>query len=560
MLDGKYEIISQRPLGSRNTLFDATAPSGAAVQVAWYSVEASEEAAFERYRTLLRKLKRENLAAIYDLVARPGAHYVAWYVPTEQAKSKSSEQRLTIESILEAHGWSLDDAHICADEEGFKVYGLAFERAELERPVDAQRRTYVAQPVVAAPRQRQRTQPWFGLLRQAWLPGFVFALLGAGLLASSLYHPLERNFIVVPNVRGSEIDEALRALQKLGLEASSSPVASSERAGQVLSSEPSAGAQLRPGRSVRVRYALPPGQLAPTDVPELAGLSVSEAERQLSSAGLELGDLSRIHSARPNGAVIAQSWEGQAPTGSAVDLLVSEGPQGELTFLPDLTGLSLEDAKAIVRAAGLAQPEIERLSGTGGRANLVVAQNIAPNQLLDRDAAALRLTVTGNAAQSSTPGNTSGVPNFVGMTLDDARRLARREGLQVQSRELSSARLPLGVVTQDPAPGTALAGQSVLLTLNKPPQLVPTPNVAAEVRPGEPRRLPYSWRIQDGIPEQLAQVTVQTLSGEQELIAAQRVRGGERIEGSWQTSEPGPVTFTLTLDGLRYGERITVNP
>ena len=57
MLDGKYEIISQRPLGPRSTLFDATAPDGAAVRVAWYSVNPEEEAAFERYRKLLRALK-----------------------------------------------------------------------------------------------------------------------------------------------------------------------------------------------------------------------------------------------------------------------------------------------------------------------------------------------------------------------------------------------------------------------------------------------------------------------------------------------------------------------
>ena len=328
-----------------------------------------------------------------------------------------------------------------------------------------------------------------------------------------------------------------------------------------MSSEPPPGTQLRPGRTVHLRYTLPPGQLAPTEVPELSGLSVSKAEGRLSAAGLELGDLSRVHSEAPSGEVIAQSWEGQAPSGSAVNLLVSEGPQGELTFLPDLTGMTLADARALVRAAGLTPPTIERVTGTGQRADLVLEQNIPPNQLVARDAAALRLSVTGNAAQNTSFGSASGVPNFVGMTLDDARRSARRERLRVQSaREISSARLPAGVVTQDPAPGTAAAGQSVTLTVNRPPAPVPTPEVTAEVRPGEPRRVPYGWDIQEGIPEQTAQVTVTTLSGEQELIAAQRVRGGERIEGTWQTSAPGPVTFTLTLDGLRYGERITVSP
>ncbi len=569
MLDGKYEIISQRPLGPNSTLFDATAPNGAAVRVAWYSLEAAEEAEFERYRTLLRKLKRGERAAIYDLVSRPGAHYVAWLVPPENCSGDDGEQE-GIAHLLESHGWALEDAHLCADKEdgkeGVKVYGLAFERSEaLNHPAVAVRpqQPHRAQSVTAQ-EQKRRLTAW-SIGTKPWLPGTILALLGMVLLASSFYRPLNREFIVVPNVRGQEVTEALSALQQLGLNTSSSPVSSSESIGQVLSSEPSAGAQLRPGRTVHLRYALPPGQLAPTDVPGLNGLSAREAEQQLAAAGLALGELSRIHSASPSGEVIAQSWEGQAPIGSAVDLLVSEGPQGELTFLPDLTGMTLAEANALIRAAGLGPPEIERVSGTGQRADIVVSQNIIPNQLIAQDAAALRLSVTGDAAQNAPPLSGTGVPNFTGMTLDAARRLAQREGLRLRDpREISSARLPTGVITQDPPPGTRSA-QSVALTLNRPPSPVPTPAVAAEVRSGlddrgEPRRIPYSWRIQEGTPEQLAQVTVETLSGEPELIAAQRVRGGERLEGTWQTSEPGPVTFTLTLDGLRYGERLTINP
>ncbi len=563
MLDGKYEIILQRPLGPRGTLFDATAPNGAAVRVAWYSLGAAEEAAFERYRKLLRALRREGLAAIYDLVARPGAHYVAWHVPPVEHASPTEDEAAAIAAVLHAHGWSLGDAYICADGEGHRVYALAFERSETlhqSAHQSAGESPRKMQPVVAAPQeQRSRVGRGWAAGLQTWLPGAALALVGALLLASSVYYPLSREFVVVPDVRGQEVSAARRVLQETGLDTSSSPVSSAQSIGQVLSSEPSAGAQLRPGRTVHLRYALPPGQLASTEVPELSGLSVREAEQQLLSAGLELGTLSRLHSEEPSGAVIAQSWEGQAPAGSSVDLLVSEGPQGALTFLPDLTGLNLADATALIRAAGLAAPEIERVNGTGQRANIVLGQNVAPNQLIAQDAAALRLTVTGETQRGAA--NSASVPNFIGMTLEDARRLAQREGLRVVApREISSGRLPMGVITQDPPPGTALAGQRVTLTLNEPPRSVPTPDAVAEVRPGEPRRAAYRWDLQEGIPESVAQVTVTTLSGEPELIAAQRVRGGERIEGTWQTSAPGPVTFELTLDGLRYGERTTVNP
>ena len=533
------------------------------MRVAWYSLGAADEAAFERYRKLLRALRREGLAAIYDLVARPGAHYVAWHMPPMEHTSPTEDEAAAIAAVLGAHGWSLDDAYLCADGERHKVYALAFERSEApHQPVTESPRTL--QPVVTTPREQRRSEGWTkriwaALWLRPWLPGVALALTGTLLLASSLYYPPSRDFVVVPNMRGQEVSEALSVLRGLGLSTSSSPVSSTENVGQVLSSEPGAGAQLRPGRTVHLRYALPPGQLAPTDVPELSGLSVREAERQLLAAGLELGTLSRLHSGEPSGAVIAQSWEGRAPTGSSVDLLVSEGSRGALTFLPDLTGMNLGDAAALVRAAGLAAPEIERVNSTGQRANVVLGQNIAPNQLIAQDAAALRLTVTGETPRNVA--DETGVPNFTGMTLEGARRLAQREGLRLATpNEISSGNLPTGVVTQNPPPGTVLAGQRVTLTLNEPPRSVPTPDAAAEVRPGEPRRAAYRWDIQEGISESVARVTVTTLSGEPELIAAQRIRGGERIEGTWQTSAPGPVTFELTLDGLRYGERITVTP
>ena len=567
MLDGKYEIISQRPLGPRSTLFDATAPDGAAVRVAWYSVDPEEEAAFERYRKLLRALKRDGLAAIHDLVARPGAHYVAWYVPP----SEVHEEDKVIEGRLEAHGWSLEDAHLCANKDGVKLYSLAFERVEgLSQSVPDHSRT--VQVIPTAPRKQIRSErvfaPWTRLFPRIkpWFPGTVLGLLGMLLLISGFYRPLDRDFVVVPPLQGQEVTESMATLRQLDLRASSIPVPTTGNIGQVLSSEPPAGTQLRPGRTVRLRYALPPGQLTPTGVPDLGGLSVEEAQAQLRAAGLELGDLSRIHSASPSGTVIAQSREGEAPTGSAVHLLISEGPQGTLTFLPDLTGMSLADANALIRAAGLGDPELERVTGTGQPAGTVVAQNIAPDQLIAQDAAVLRLTVTADAPRDTAPESASGVPNFVGMSLDDARRLATREGLRLQNRRISSANLPEGVALQDPAPGTASENQRVTLTFNSPPQRVPRPDVNVDVNTpvggggNELRRIPYSWDIQAGTPEQLAQVMVTTPSGERELIAAQRVRGGERIEGVWQTREPGLVTFTLTLDGLLYGESIRVNP
>jgi hypothetical protein len=104
VIDSKYEILAQEPLGEGQTLFDAVAPDGTALRIIWFDLATpQQEMQFETYRQLLRKLEKQNLAAIFDIVSRPGAHYVAWYVPSN-GKAKASE---TLEQALTHYGGRL---------------------------------------------------------------------------------------------------------------------------------------------------------------------------------------------------------------------------------------------------------------------------------------------------------------------------------------------------------------------------------------------------------------------------------------------------------------------
>jgi beta-lactam-binding protein with PASTA domain len=55
--------------------------------------------------------------------------------------------------------------------------------------------------------------------------------------------------------------------------------ASDEPSGTVLGLDPEAGTPLRPGRLVRLAYAVPPGQVAPATVPALLGQSLATPRR-----------------------------------------------------------------------------------------------------------------------------------------------------------------------------------------------------------------------------------------------------------------------------------------
>jgi hypothetical protein len=67
------------------------------------------------------------------------------------------------------------------------------------------------------------------------------------------------------------------------------------------------------------------------------------------------------------------------------------------------------------------------------------------------------------------------------------------------------------------------------------------------------REVPYLWLIEPGIPVQTAAVTAVTLEGVRTVVRTVQVRGGERVEGTWLTTYPGPVRFELTLNGEPYG-------
>jgi hypothetical protein len=84
--------------------------------------------------------------------------------------------------------------------------------------------------------------------------------------------------------------------------------------------------------------------------------------------------------------------------------------------------------------------------------------------------------------------------------------------------------------------------------------MIPIPEVRARVREAAPREVPYAWFIEPGIPDQLAEVFATTLEGETTLVESQQVQGGDLLEGRWQTLYPGPVTFTITLNGAPYAE------
>lgn len=562
LIDGRYEVLSELQLGGGCTQFTATAPDGTPLRIEWFDLEPHLEAEFERHRRVIRRLAKEGRAAVHDVVSRPGAHYVAWLERPDAARDATRTagngvRDRELEELLSSEGYPPEAALIARDANNSGpalLYGLAFGSASVTRadpPPEPPARPL--KRLSSAPLSRLEELPPVTL---SWGAAGLLLLLTAILAAVGFSRLVTNDLVVVPDLTGRPAQEAADELAALSLRVLPLAVASSAPAGEVLGVEPPPGAELRPGRSVTLSYALPAGQLQAVETPSVVGApSVAAAGTALTERGLRLGEVARLHAPEAPGAVLAQSVApgSRLPEGGTVDLLVSLGPAQELTFVPHLVGLSADEAVPLAELAGFQgeQLRIDEIDAPSGQLGEVLSQSLAPNVPVPLESSVLRLVV-----QASGGGGERSAPDLVGLPLSEAQRAASE--LSVNVRSLATPNLPEGVVAQTPEPGAPLAGSELTLVVNAHPRPLTTAGVRAEVREPLRREVPYAWTILPGIRSQVAEVWATDIEGRRSLVKSVTVIGGEILRGSWVTNRPGPITFELRLGGVPYGEPLLV--
>ena len=124
---------------------------------------------------------------------------------------------------------------------------------------------------------------------------------------------------------------------------------------QVLSQFPEAGAEVKPGRTVRVHLSLGSEQVT---IPDVRGMSLRQATLQLENANLSVGRIARVYDTQESSDTgqIVQAMRprpGSAETsGGRVDLVVAVSGNPEPYLMPDLVGRSLEDVRTLVESRG----------------------------------------------------------------------------------------------------------------------------------------------------------------------------------------------------------------
>ncbi|GAA4730036.1 Stk1 family PASTA domain-containing Ser/Thr kinase [Isoptericola chiayiensis] len=207
-------------------------------------------------------------------------------------------------------------------------------------------------------------------------------------------------------------------------------------------------------------------------VPELTSdMSRAEAERELEDVGLGFAERVDDESDEPEGTLTRTDPESgtEVEVGSTVDVYFSGGPE---TFaMPDLTGLSLDQARSELEEAGLEEGEITEEASADVDADHVISTDPAPENAVN-PGDSVNLTISNGQVD---------LPDLIGLSQSEAESRLDELGLNysTERQEVDDQADVGNVVNQSPEAGSVTQDQRVTLTIGEEPEaeMVQVPNV-----------------------------------------------------------------------------------
>jgi serine/threonine-protein kinase len=289
--------------------------------------------------------------------------------------------------------------------------------------------------------------------------------------------------VPVPDVTGKTQAEATQALEDAGLSVGDVGEAADPDAqpGVVLRQDPAAGEKVDEGSAVGLTLSTGPATAA---VPDVVGMAQAEAEAALQGAGFAPASASQYDRTAPAGEVLAQLPEAgqEAVPGSQVGLVVSKGRPEVTVAVPDVTGMTADEATTTLADAALASAKVEAYVA-GVAAGVVAAQEPAPGALVMPLSEVLVTVSLGEGTAGVT------VPDVVGLREAAAVDELEAAGLAVTTGRAYSSGVAAGrVIAQAPEAGASVeegadAGLLVSLGALPSPSPTPSPSVTAEPSP-----------------------------------------------------------------------------
>ena len=195
--------------------------------------------------------------------------------------------------------------------------------------------------------------------------------------------------IAVPNVMNRSVHDAIKILDDSGLdyEVDSFKYDPKFRPFQVLQIYPSPGSRVKDGRTIILKVN--PKTYAQVSVPDVLDRYKGLAFRQLEQVGLKVGDTIYEPSIQRD-AVLRMLFNGTTlkpgsllPRFSTIDLVIGAGPKRNIT-VPNLVGLTVQEAKAIIKQNLFEVGLVESEDGKQDESDIVYYQDPAPFDVRDQ--------------------------------------------------------------------------------------------------------------------------------------------------------------------------------
>ncbi|MGO3363042.1 MAG: Stk1 family PASTA domain-containing Ser/Thr kinase [Corynebacterium sp.] len=271
------------------------------------------------------------------------------------------------------------------------------------------------------------------------------------------------------------------------------------------------------------------------NIPDVSDMSRSEAETELRNAGFEVTVEERADAEIERDQVIATepAADSSVPEGSSVTLLVSSGK--EITEVPDLSGLTTEQAQAALSDANL------RL-----RSNVSeqASDEVEVGQIMEQThASGSQVTVgTEVGITVSTGPEDVRVPTVVGQSMDDATENLESAGFEVEVNMVDSTEPENRVLSATNEGSRQPPGSTVTLEVSRGNQFEMPQLVGKDYEEVFSDLQNAGWR---GSPDRLERDNVNQLDPRAvDRVVGQSAREGETIDRN------APITVRVNVLGI----------
>lgn len=262
--------------------------------------------------------------------------------------------------------------------------------------------------------------------------------------------------VAVPDVTNMTEDEAKAAIEAQGLvfqRAEEDQSNDQVEVGHAVSSDPAASTQVAKGSTVTVTFS---GGSAMVSVPDVSGKTQDQARTTLENAGLTVGNATtEDHATVPKDAVIRTDPVSgtSVQRGSTVSLVLSTGQ----TEVPDLTGMTQEEARSALSEAGLTVGNVTQEESSTVEEGRVISHT--PNKGGQvRQGSEVSIVISSGSSKVT-------VPDVTGMSQEEATKALQDKGLQVSpdpERSPSDSVESGKVISSNPAAGTEVDKNSTV--------------------------------------------------------------------------------------------------